>query len=200
MLDAHGPAVTLTRSGARHPRMWADRDIWLPYIDILKMNLEEASSAWQQKSADVDETSPRLGADDLHELAEHCLDHGVGGGVRDARREGLRVVLQEPASGELVENTVGRIDVENVVDTTGAGDSFAAGLAFGYLEFRDHVLACQYGNAMGAQRCSGAELNVYLSRAETDKQILAHYGPRDGPSVTGTVTALPSRRTTPRTG
>ena len=40
VLDAHGPTVTLTRSGERHPRVWADRDVWLPYIDILKMNLE----------------------------------------------------------------------------------------------------------------------------------------------------------------
>ena len=44
VLDAHGPTMTLTRSGQRHPRVWADRDVWLPYIDILKMNLEEASS------------------------------------------------------------------------------------------------------------------------------------------------------------
>ena len=65
-----------------------------------------------------------------------------------------------------------------VVDTTGAGDSFAAGLAFGYLAYRDYVVACQYGNAMGAQRCTGAELNVYLSREETERQILATYGPR----------------------
>jgi len=41
VLDAHAPTVTLTRSGERHPRVWADRDVWLPYIDILKMNLEE---------------------------------------------------------------------------------------------------------------------------------------------------------------
>ena len=45
VLDAHGPTVTLTRGGERHPRVWADRDVWLPYIDILKMNLEEAGSA-----------------------------------------------------------------------------------------------------------------------------------------------------------
>jgi hypothetical protein len=31
---------------------------------------------------------------------------------------------------------------------------------------------------MGAQRCTGAELNVYLSREETERQILTAYGPR----------------------
>ena len=53
VLDAHGPTVTLTRSGERHPRVWADRDVWLPYIDILKMNLEEASSTWLGESPEV---------------------------------------------------------------------------------------------------------------------------------------------------
>jgi len=176
VLDAHGPAVALTRSGARHPRIWADRDVWLPYIDILKMNLEEASSAWMSKSADVDDDSPRLAADELHGLAEHCLQHGVGAVCVTLDEEGCVVFHRDP-SGTMVENVVGRIHVENVVDTTGCGDSFAAGLAFGYLEYRDYVLGCQYGNAMGAQRCSGAELNVYLSRADTEKQILANYGP-----------------------
>jgi hypothetical protein len=51
-------------------------------------------------------------------------------------------------------------------------------LGFGYLEYRDYVVACQYGNAMGAQRCTGAQLNVYLSREETQRQILAAYGHR----------------------
>jgi len=177
VLDAHGPAVTLTRSGARHPRVWADRDSWLPYIDILKMNLEEASSAWLSKSVDVDDSSLRLAADDLGELAEHCLERGVGAVCVTLDEKGCVVFYRSPA-GTLTEKTVGRIEVENVVDTTGCGDSFAAGLAFGYLEYADYVLACQYGNAMGAQRCSGAQLNVYLSRADTEKQILAHYGPR----------------------
>jgi hypothetical protein len=31
---------------------------------------------------------------------------------------------------------------------------------------------------MGAQRCSGTELDVYLSREETERQILEAYGPR----------------------
>ena len=53
VLDGHGPTVTLTRSGERHHRVWAERDVWLPYIDILKMNLEEASCTWLRESAEV---------------------------------------------------------------------------------------------------------------------------------------------------
>jgi len=53
VLDAHGPVTTLTRSGERHPRVWADQDAWLPYVDILKMNLDEASSTWLGESAEL---------------------------------------------------------------------------------------------------------------------------------------------------
>jgi adenosine kinase len=75
------------------------------------------------------------------------------------------VAFYRDDSGGIAEELVDRIEVEHVVDTTGAGDSFAAGLAYGYLAYRDYVVACQFGNAMGAQRCTGAELDVYLSRA-----------------------------------
>ncbi len=177
VLDAHGPTVTLTRSGQRHPRVWADRDVWLPYIDILKMNLEEASSTWLGECAELTPDPPRLTAEELRALAAHCLDRGVGAVCVTLDERGC-VVFHRGASGGVIEDLVGRIEVEKVVDSTGAGDSFAAGLAFGYLAYRDYVTASQYGNAMGAQRVSGAELNVYLSREETERQIRAAYGPR----------------------
>jgi len=87
-------------------------------------------------------------------------------------------VFYRSGSGTTMGEFVDRIEVENVVDTTGAGDSFAAGLAFGYIAHRDYVVAAEYGNAMGAQRCTGAELDVYLSREDTERQIVANYGPR----------------------
>ena len=72
-----------------------------------------------------------------------------------------------------------RIPVEHVVDTTGAGDSFAAGLAFGYLQDRDIVRAAQYGNAMGAQRLQRLGRSTSTCPlAETDKQIARTYGAR----------------------
>ena len=177
VMDAHGPTTTLTRSGQRYPRVWADRDVWLPYIDILKMNLEEASSTWLGQPPEVTADPPRLSIEELRDLACHCLDRGVGAVCVTLDERGCAAFYRD-ASGAVAQQIVDRIEIEHVVDTTGAGDSFAAGLAYGYLAYRDYIVACEYGNAMGAQRCTGAELNVYLSREETERQILATYGPR----------------------
>jgi adenosine kinase len=120
---------------------------------------------------------PRLSDEDVRDLARHCLDRGVGAVCVTLDERGC-VVLYRDRLGGIAEEFVDRIEVEHVVDTTGAGDSFAGGLAYGYLAYRDYVVACQFGNAMGAQRVTGAELDVYLSRKETERQILAAYGPR----------------------
>ena len=46
LLDAHGPTSTLVIGGERRRRLWVERDSWLPHIDLLKMNLEEAGCSW----------------------------------------------------------------------------------------------------------------------------------------------------------
>jgi sugar/nucleoside kinase (ribokinase family) len=176
ILDAHGATTTLTRSGERQPRVWADLDVWLPYIDILKMNLDEAGSAWLAQSPELAADPPRLSQEELRGLAQHCLDRGVRAVCVTLDEHGC-VAFYRDGSGRIAEEFVDRIKVEHVVDTTGAGDSFAGGLAYGYLAYRDYVVACQYGNAMGAQRCTGTELSVYLPREETERQIRAAYGP-----------------------
>jgi adenosine kinase len=179
VLDAHGPTTTLTASGERQPRVWADLDSWLPYIDLLKMNLEEARVAWLGESADMTADPWRPMTGEMRELAHHCLDRGVGAVCVTLDEHGCLAFYRD-GSGEFTEENVDPVQIDRVVDTTGAGDSFAAGLAFGYLAHHDYVVACQYGNAMGAQRCTGpgTELNVYLSREGTDRQILATYGQR----------------------
>src|ERR1700733_9745243 len=84
VLDAHGPTTTLTRSGERQPRVWADQDIWLPYVDILKMNLDEARSMWVGESAEMGADPPKQiteekqVTDELRDLARYCLGRGVG--------------------------------------------------------------------------------------------------------------------------
>jgi hypothetical protein len=177
LLDAHGPATTLTRSGERYPRVWADQDAWLGYVDILKMNLDEARSTWIGESAELTADPPALSDERLRGLAQHCLDRGVGAVCVTLDERGC-VAFFRDGSGEVAAEYVDPIEVDHVVDTTGAGDSFAGGLAYGYLAYGDYVMACQYANAVGAQRVAGTDLDVYLSRAETERQILEAYGPR----------------------
>jgi sugar/nucleoside kinase (ribokinase family) len=177
LLDAHGPTSTLVIGGERRRRLWVERDSWLPHIDILKMNLEEAGCSWFPSSAALEhhDAGAPIAEDQLPEFAEHCLRHGVRAVCVTLDQRGCVVYWLDEAGG-LVERVVPRIPVEDVVDATGAGDSFAAGMAFGYLQDRDIVRAAQYGNAMGAQRVSGSGLDVYRPLQETDKQIALAYG------------------------
>jgi adenosine kinase len=177
LLDAHGPTSTLVIGGERRRRLWVERDTWLPHIDILKMNLEEAGCSWFPSRIELEHhaAGAPIATERLPEFAEHSLRHGVHAVCVTLDERGC-VAYQLDEAGGLVETVVPRIPVEHVVDTTGAGDSFAAGMAYGYLGGRDIVRAAQYGNAMGAQRCTGSELDVYLPLPETDKQIVRAYG------------------------
>jgi sugar/nucleoside kinase (ribokinase family) len=176
LLDAHGPTVALTEGGARQHRLWIDRDAWLPYLDILKMNLEEAGCSWFPSGGSPSTTSAHpLSLADLPPFAEHCLDRGVSAVCITLDEDGCAVYHRD-AEGRLVEDVVGRLDVAEVIDTTGCGDSFAAGMAYGFLASGDAVEAARYGNAMGAQRCSATQLNGYLPLAETQRQIELTYG------------------------
>lgn len=175
LLDAHGPTVSLTAGGKRLPRLWIDRDNWLPNIDILKMNLEEAGCSWfPAPGANVGELGAELSAELLPEFAEHCLRQGVRAVCVTLDEQGCRVFWLD--NDQLRQETVPRIPVDEVIDTTGCGDSFAAGMGFGYLESGGNpVVAARYGNAMGAQRCAGREIDVYLPLIETRAQLTRVY-------------------------
>jgi adenosine kinase len=108
-------------------------------------------------------------------FARHCLDFGVKALYITLDEYGCALYFKN-VSGKIEEHFIKRIQVDQVVDTTGCGDSFAGGLAFGYLKTRDYVKACYYGNAMGAQRCTGTELAIYKDIEETEQIIAAAYG------------------------
>ena len=140
------------------------------------MNLLEASCSWfetEYKPEDLEEEK-ELAMDELPKFAQHCLNKGVKALYVTLDEYGCAVYFNDE-NGQMQEHFVKRIWVDKVVDTTGCGDSFAGGLAFGYLKTGDYVKACQYGNAMGAQRCTGTELAIYKSLEDTEKQIEETY-------------------------
>ena len=58
-----------------------------------------------------------------------------------------------------------------ILDRVGGGDSFASGLAFGYLEFNDPQKAVDYGAAHGALASTTPGDTSMATRAEVEKQI-----------------------------
>lgn len=176
IFDAHGPTTACLINGERQRKFWIDRDQWLPYIDVLKMNQEEAHASWFKKeyeSHDYAET-PDVDRKALRDFAIHCLDMGVKCVYITVDSRGCLVYHRHRK--KLVEEMVSAVKVENVVDTTGCGDSFAGGLGFGLLQNpQDYIGAARYGNALGALRTQGKTFAVFKSLAETDKIIKETY-------------------------
>lgn len=174
VFDAHGPTTALTHRGDRVTKFWADRDMWLPYIDVLKMNLEEANCSWFKLEYDLGELAQHdaMSEDLLPEFANHCLHAGLNALYVTLDARGVMVYTLE--DGQLMANHVAPVIVDHVVDTTGCGDSFAGGVAFGLLQDKtNHIAAAQYGNAMGAQRTQGKSFEVFKSLELTNAMITA---------------------------
>jgi adenosine kinase len=177
IFDAHGPTNTVDVLGERHMRFWIERDIWLPYIDVLKMNLEESRCCWFEKEYDLSELKPLhdIQTDHLDELARHVLDKGVKALIVTLDSGGSAVYFKEGA--EERKEIVPSVPVIDVVDTTGCGDSFAGGLGFGLLEnATNYIGAARYANALGAQRTQGRTFEVFKSLEETLNMIRDTYG------------------------
>jgi sugar/nucleoside kinase (ribokinase family) len=174
IFDAHGPTTACLFNGERMRKFWVDRDLWLPYIDVLKMNIEEAQASWFKKEYESSDFEKEISPEDLRTFGQHCIDKGVK--CLAVTMDSRGCMLYYKKRGKLVEEMVPAVKVQNVIDTTGCGDSFAGGVGFGLLEDpHDYVKAVRYGNALGALRTQGKTFAVFKSKAETDKIIQETY-------------------------
>ena len=176
VFDAHGPTTACLVSGERQRKFWIDRDQWLPYIDVIKMNLEEAQASWFKKEYESSDfvVTEELDREGLRAFADHCLDIGVKCVYITVDSRGCLVYYRE--RGKTKEEMVPAIKVQNVVDTTGCGDSFAGGVGYGLMHKpKDYVGAAKFGNALGALRTQGKTFGVFKPLAETKKIIELGY-------------------------
>ncbi|MFN8341052.1 MAG: PfkB family carbohydrate kinase [Cyclobacteriaceae bacterium] len=172
IFDAHGPTTACLTSGERQRRFWMERDQWLPHLDVLKMNLEEAHCSWFKKEFDpVDFTkAEELDRDELRAFAKHALALGLKCLYVTVDSRGCLAYFMK--NGQFCEEMIPAVKVDKVIDTTGCGDSFAGGLAFSLVTNPgDYVRAARYGNAFGALRTQGKTFDVFKTLGETEAII-----------------------------
>jgi adenosine kinase len=176
VFDAHGPTTSMGMTGDRYRKFWVDMDEWLRYIDILKMNLEESQACWLKKEYSADEMSSyeEDKTDHLDDMAVHVLDKGVKYFYVTLDAKGC--VFYHKAGGEIKKQFVKSVYVDHVVDTTGCGDSFAGGLAYGFAVYKDPIKAAQFANALGALRTQGKTFDVFKSKQDTEALVSEYYG------------------------
>ncbi len=116
---------------------------------------------------------------ELRELTE--LD-SISGGLERLRQEGIeRVVVKVGPMGAIVatpdeEALVEPFEVDQVVDTTGAGDAFTAAFAHAVMEGRSLVEAARLGNVAGALATTEVGAQGRLVRREDLEDALAGTG------------------------
>jgi len=187
IFDAHGQTTALAVTGDRLAKFWIDRDLWLPYVDILKMNLHEARFSWFSKECLPDEleknhTSSQLDHAELLNFARHCFQYGVKALYITLADKGCLVYssITEKNHGnntEIKEVYIPAVKISQVIDTTGCGDAFAGGLAYGLLTAAagNYVNAAYYANVVGALRTQGKTFEVFKSLQEVEKIIARVY-------------------------
>ncbi len=175
IFDAHGPTTACLFKGERQRKFWLDRDQWLPHIDVLKMNLEEAHASWYKKEYESADFEKEISAEEMRAFAAHCLGKGVKCLCVTMDSRGCMVFYK--SAGKMKEVLVPAVPVQHVIDTTGCGDSFAGGIGFGLLQDpKDYIRAARYGNTLGALRTQGKTFAVFKSLEETDKIMKQTYG------------------------
>ncbi|MGM5469840.1 carbohydrate kinase family protein [Flavobacteriaceae bacterium LMO-SS05] len=173
IFDAHGPTTFVNNDGKRLRKYWKDKEDWFQYIDVLKMNLEESICSWMDSNYEHEDFYNENNTEHLDDFAEYVLNKGVEYLYVTLDSRGCAIYSKK--NGEITKQFVGSVPVTNVIDTTGCGDSFAGGLAFGFTLFGDPVQAAHYANTLGALRTQGKGFDVFKSLEETDAIIAKHY-------------------------
>lgn len=175
VFDAHGATTAMDVKGHRHRKFWVDRDEWLPYIDVLKMNLEESQcmSFANEYEHEIPSIYDENATEHLDDLAKHVLKKGVSYFYVTMDSRGC--ILYSLQDNQLKKDWIASVKVDKVVDTTGCGDSFAGGLAYGFAKYDDPIKAGQFANILGARRTQGKNWDVFKTAEETENIRLQNY-------------------------
>jgi len=173
IFDAHGPTTFVDKNGKRLRKFWKDKKDWFQYIDVLKMNLEESICSWFDHNYENEDFYNEDNTEHLDDFAEFVLNNGVTYLYVTLDSRGCAIYAKH--NNQIKKDFVKSVPVSYVIDTTGCGDSFAGGLAFGFTLYNDPIKAAHYANTLGALRTQGKGFDVFKSLTETDAIIEKNY-------------------------
>jgi len=166
-LDVHSKVGRWDEQGKKSQVRFKDWEEWLGRVDAAQMNEFECELTVGRKLRD-EQDFVRAGAEIVdagapivlitlgplgsvlvyeREACPACPERLSRAQSRDSRREGS-------AGGGLYWVANPALDVEQVVDTTGCGDSFSAGFLWNYLQCRDPVKANAAANIVAGINCT----------------------------------------------
>ena len=139
------------------------------------MNLEESQVCWFKNEYDAAEMTgyDEESTEHLDDMAAHVLEFGVSYFYVTLDSRGCVMYFKE--NGKVKKEFITSVFMQHVIDTTGCGDSFAGGLAFGFSRFGNAIKAAQYANTLGALRTQGKTFEVFKTHDETARIIAEHY-------------------------
>jgi adenosine kinase len=137
------------------------------------MNLEESICCWFENDFSSEELYNENQTEHLDEFAEYVLTKGVK--TLYVTLDSRGCVAYTKNSNNIAKEFIPSVAVKNVIDTTGCGDSFAGGLAYGFAAHNHPVKAAQYANVLGALRTQGKGFDVFKSLEETKNIISKNY-------------------------
>lgn len=144
-VDVHSKISRWDEHGKKTLVQFSDWREWVQHLDIIQMNEFECELVVGRKLSD---------RGDFIRAASEILDAGAQivivtlgplGSVLAHRTDGKRYVLVCPAA-----------EVNNVVDTTGCGDSFSAGFLWNYVRCGNPVKSNAAANIVAAINCQTA--------------------------------------------
>ena len=144
-LDVHNLCLGINEKGLRLPRAPENWKTWMEMFDVVQMNEVEARLLAGQNLEIIDEyvafgeTILPLGP------SVFIVTRGAHGSVAVYQKDGrVRSIVTPPET------------VSKMVDTTGCGDAFAAGVLIGYLNTTDTASAILLASKVATLNCSTA--------------------------------------------
>lgn len=163
-VDVHRKPFGADEEGKMYTRGWPEWEDYLGYADVVQMDRNECEALFGKKMTTIG---------DVVSCAKKILDVGAGRVFITLGSRGILVGDRRAGYNYLLAPAVPC----NVLDTTGAGDAFAAGYLVGWHEGKSLIDAVKLGSLVAAINCEFVGYIKNIKRQDIDKRMPSEYNP-----------------------